>query len=536
MKNQIKCIDKTLLIPIVFYIITNIFMLFMDGLWWDDWVYLNTDNEYVKEQFENNGGYFSFILYDVIAHFVNWENISLVYRTISFILGLLNLAIAYLLLHQYLINRNAILWILLLVATSPLFSAKITMICTPYGLVALSFYIGCYFFNKYIKNGGTIHRVLSLLFFFLSLWIWYQAIVLIPCFVIITLIGVSHCNIKESVTKLICYLDFLLLPVLFWIYRFFFLLPQHTHVDYYKITFKSLLKLPLEMVHFPIQSIADYFYSIFSLYNNWILFFVVCFGSVVIYFLFHDRKSSKYDSDNVKRILFFCLTLSFVAILPPLLIGKSVPIIFSMNSRFQALYILPASVILYCIVDVLFKSKFRQMVLAFLVSSSFLLSFTMLLDFQKSWFKSLSICAIIREETLLQKKNTNIVFNDLTKKWGNYKNNTLSGYELNGISKMALRGDESHNYISVEDLSEIVLNNIDLKDIYNARNASNLQNYELLFSLNCIKSVYYDRVLYLSFLYYYDNELFYHKLSEMFEYNISKIESENFWKGRLCKQ
>lgn len=48
MKNQIKCIDKTLLIPIVFYIITNIFMLFMDGLWWDDWVYLNTDNEYVK--------------------------------------------------------------------------------------------------------------------------------------------------------------------------------------------------------------------------------------------------------------------------------------------------------------------------------------------------------------------------------------------------------------------------------------------------------------------------------------------------------
>ena len=137
---------------------------------------------------------------------------------------------------------------------------------------------------------------------------------------------------------------------------------------------------------------------------------------------------------------------------------------------------------------------------------------------------------------MLQKKNTNIVFNDLTKKWGNYKNNTLSGYELNGISKMALRGDESHNYISVEDLSEIVLNNIDLKDIYNARNASNLQNYELLFSLNCIKSVYYDRVLYLSFLYYYDNELFYHELSEMFEYNISKIESENFWKGRLCKQ
>ncbi|QTO24460.1 MULTISPECIES: hypothetical protein [unclassified Bacteroides] len=532
MKNQIKCIDKTLLVPIIFYIMANVFMLFMNGLWWDDWVYLSPDKGHVRELYQENGGYASLYVYNLFNSVTNWNILPYLYRALSFLTGFFLLIISYFLLNQYSLKKNEIFYILLLVSTSPLFSTKITMVCGLYGCLSLFFYIGCYFFNKYLFERRICYRLLSFILFLVSLFIWYQAILAIPCFVVLSIILLSdkkyNCSIWGNILK---YLDFFIIPLFFWIIRSLFLMPQNNHANYYKVSFTSLGNAILPSIQFFIQSIADYFYNIFSLYNSSLYFILFLILGSIVYFIGKSLNNEEVKASRrySRWIILLPLLISFSAVLPSLLIGRGLPCILSVNSRFQSLYLLPFSVTIYFAINLICSSeKIRRILLSCLLAGSFLSSISILLDYQKSWFKAVEVSRIIAKEEALNTQGNNIIFNDLCRHLNYYPGADWAPYELTGISKMALNGDETHNYINIHEYDKYV-NERKAGIEYNVRECANLYQFDYIFSLSDNRVLSSSQIIYLTYLYYVNYDKFKTYLDTFFKYNLIELDSFGFY-------
>lgn len=69
------------------------------------------------------------------------------------------------------IDKSWIVGLLLLIASSPLFSARITMACIQYYISVPLFLLGVVFFLCYVRKSIIAYRICSFLFFYL-VWLY----------------------------------------------------------------------------------------------------------------------------------------------------------------------------------------------------------------------------------------------------------------------------------------------------------------------------------------------------------------------------
>ena len=530
MKNPIA--KYPLLLVFFVYLLANGLMVVSPGVWWDDWTIFNPDIDVLRHQFVSGGMPHIAALHVWIAEHVPMDYVPQFYHSISFASGALCLWMTWAILKWFRPDRSWVIGISLLVASSPLFSARITMACIQYYLSAPLFLLGVVLFLRYVRCGGAGWRVGAFTAFLASLTVWLTAIALIPAFLVLMAVYVEPepARWKWSYGRLIAkrligWLELLLLPLLAWIIRSVWLSPTEGYADAYALGAGKLLRMPLVLlqsfVDSTLGSLGQFARVPVNSFSSLALLVAIAGGIALVI----GRGMRRYSLESIpkqgNRLLWAGLWLYFPAILAT---SSMAPALFdTFNSRYQALLPVPMALMLFWVVLQFRTGAQRRVVLGLLAGLGVATNIYTQLQFQKSWIKSAAIVRIIKNEPVLHTPYTNVIVADHLYELNPY-GGALDYYVFTGLSKWALDGDQSHFYTDkkltgtyfASPMREVILNTL-----YNCKESRDIDtlHYQLVLEQGSVP-VTTAAVLRLTVLYYTDRPAFDSSLPSLIDYTI----------------
>lgn len=428
------------------YSLSYFFILTNTGVFWDDWTVYNVSITGLEQQFAANG-YHTFLAFLKFVFFIFGDENVFVYRFITFISYL---AIGYLLL---LILRKikeidtfSRLFLVLFFITFPVNSARISMVIVNHSLNYLLFFLGLWLFTVFLKKRNIIVRFISLLCLFLSfftpsLLVFYIVVV----FYLIYYYKGSLFKLSELIKITFRYVDFFILPILYWLFKKKILITSGLYADYNEIESLSLQSL-IEYIK------NDFFYSYIKVFNwalpNSLLGIIL---TVILFLLFllilHKLLASFIVQRNTSINLVFILlgVLTFIAgTFAYLAVGK-VPMLSDWNSRQQLLVPLGASFISYYGLKAIFdifsiNIKHRAVIYTLLLTLFIVGNMKIYYEFEKDWIKQQALMEKFESMEIFQEYST-FVFDDKTKNL-NANDRVYRFYEYTGLFKKTF-GDTS---------------------------------------------------------------------------------------------
>jgi hypothetical protein len=432
---------KDILLLFLVYVLAHGLMLFNNGIFWDDWVY------YGKEQSS------------LLGLSAQWGNAYFGYYT-SFIFSppgnlflgrciiFLSYFVSALFLYEVLkgiveIDPNSRFILVMLFEIFPLNNARIALCCSFMAIGYVLFFFGLGLTSRFMSKMSIPLRLFALIIFFISFSILNSLIafyVLVPMYILYKYgwqIS-SPANLSKTFKK---YLDFFLLPILFWIVKSQYLIPFGLYEGYNAITIHSLLYAPFKMG--------------FSFFSSFVVVLIksaeISSRSVTILALLFIFAAAilrlKFPRiDYGYNLKLFALGLLFFAIgvVPYLAVGKF-PELHDWNSRHQLLLPLGASFILYYGLMTLaervnLSSMNKKILLSFLMAVFLSANILGYADYQRDWYKQVSLIENIKASETIR-SDTTILFEDHTTDL-NANNRSYRFYEYGGMMLAAFR-DES---------------------------------------------------------------------------------------------
>lgn len=479
--KTIKNVFKTdVILIIVFYTIAFGAILINDGVYYDDWVVFRQDPTLVIEHFKELGFflYWPAYLYNFLLSF---KAGIFVQKFLIFFSFLLSAFLFYNILKKIKeIDPNSRLFITLLFILFPVNFARIAICTIHYTLSYFMFFAGFWLLTIGLENRKIIFRIIALLFLFFSFST--NSFLVFYSIVIFYILYYERKNINSIYTffsRAIKYIDFLLLPILFWIIKYLFFKPYGVLYEGYNI-----ISIP-HVIVFPFHSLLAFYESFLRPitmsfgYNSTTLLFVIIM-SLILYFIIKNRDYNikTHYADN-KNLIFLLIGAGvfLISVFPYLATGKT-PIIDDWRSRHQLLIPLGASLILYFGLRIIMKEvglryKTHAFVLSFIIVSFTINNFTNYLAFQKDWFKVLSFIENLKTDNLI-KENTTFLFEDRTLDM-NANNRVYRDHEIHGIMRYVF-GDDTRFVADIK-----YYNNFEELENYFERNKKNI-SYPLL---NC---------------------------------------------------
>lgn len=440
--------NNQLFLLITLYFLQNFLMLFNNGIYWDDWVLYNVDPAIIIDRFYQAGsphiGY-------VHAFILSFEFGVFLYRILTFFCYLL----AALFLMDILKNINEIgetsrIILILLFALLPINTAKMTLICLPCSLSYLLFFCGLWVFTRYHTNKKISFRFLSLVLFTLSFPL--QSLLVFYTIVFLYVIYIEKRKIKDlhSIFKLgLRYLDFLMLPLIFFILKNIFWKPYGLYSSYCGINVLYMINP------------RYYAYSIFFTTKNAIInilsdtifhftIFFLLFICIVFYFYRNNLNLEKTNGNNF-FFLILGLFLYLLAIFPYIAVTK-IPYLIAWDSRHLLLIPLGTAFIIYYGTQGVFnylkiKNIFRIVFYSIIVSAFVVSGIATNIDFQKDYYKQQSIIENMKDHDIMQNHST-YIFIDNVQEYNVFPRN-FNFYEYTGMMKEAFK-EETRFGCSVE--------------------------------------------------------------------------------------
>lgn len=531
MVYRFRLINRDIILVFILYSLSHGMILLNQGIYWDDWVLYNVDKKIIIDTFRQAGvpwtGYFhNFML-------------SLKYSVFSYhLLVFLAYFMAAVFLYNLLKKIDGIgniprLFITILFAIFPVNSARIAFIDSPYALCYFAFFFGFFLLDKFLDTSKNIYRISALIMLFFSLFT--NSLLMFYTIIFLYIVYVKRDRIKDIVSflkLLIKYLDFLILPFLFWIIKIKFFIPSKLYSGYNNLEFAGLIKAPLLVM----LSLYTSFFQVINNISFGVLFLGVILGVSFIWF-FNITSDSSDSSDSIKydgkHCFFISLGIIFfiLAVFPYNAIGL-VPANTDWNSRHQLLTPLGASFILYFVTMIFMKNFEINNKIQILFFSVFIALFSITninsyIAYQKDWYKQVSIIENFKNNNVI-KNNTTFVFDDHCFEL-NANKRTYRLYEYSGFMKEAFR-DETRFGVDTSLFYNDYSGDINLfKHFMNAYynlGSYKIKNPEYLIEINygkidindpinCLRLVFYERF----------NSVKYYKLvSQITVINSKKIE------------
>lgn len=433
---------RAIFITMFLYSLAHGYILLMNGIYWDDWTLYDVESEAIVETFQRTGtiwvGYFhSFLL--------SFENGIWFYRIIVFI----SFLFAGLFLNQILSNIREIspfskLTIVLIFMLFPVNSARLALIDVPYAISYFLFFLSFWLVTKYLSFRNIGLRILALLTLFAS----FSTESLLVFFIVLIIYIIYHERSKITsfvtfVSTMMRYMDFLSLPIIFWILRNIYWLPTEIRVGYNHVGLKELLVAPFLSVFSFHYSFIDVFNSSFQILSH--LSFTIILVTILLA-LFKQKISSESPEDNLlmpNRYDYIFLgvgLLSFFAAVYPYNVVDNIPRLDDWSSRHQLLVPLGAAfLILYGIKIVSrrfhWKENSQLVIYSFLISLFTMANIQSYIEYEKDWYKQLSLVENFKTNEVIQ-SNSTFIFNDNFSDL-NAKNRIYRFYEYNGLFKYA---------------------------------------------------------------------------------------------------
>lgn len=455
--------------------------LFNTGIYWDDWLFALYDKTELVRDFTQAG-------FPPTAYYLNFI-FSLPYGvTITRFVVFFSFLIATLAFYGILksfknFNRDSIVLLCILFAIIPVNFARIATICSPTAFFFGAFFLAWFVLTQYLETKKLHFRILALLLFFVSfstssLLFYY----LIPVFFIVYWFREDILSIRSLVRFYARYIDFLILPLVFFVLKNTLWKPFGLYEGYTQLSLGGLLSIPHLFIE-SVNSNAVYIISKTSLlirapFESYVFEFVFfCVFFVIIFYLIRRREIITVDSVKNDLLLIFVGVCIFLAgMFPYLAIGKTVGY-FSWTSRDQLLLPLGISIILFYMISLFskklsLKNRTVQVIFSLLIAAFIMIHISSYMDYQRDSFKQESLLMQFNESEIIKKYST-FLFNDTTTKL-NGGERSYRFYEYTSMMKYIFKNDTrfGDGFASFTIASKNNINNYKKYSSYNYNNYS----------------------------------------------------------------
>lgn len=391
--------QKELIILSLIYLASQGLLLIVSGRWWDDWCFHNISFDTVKEMSLQMGRPSLIAIIGMSRIFPNYG-----YRIITFI------AFYYCMLSTYKIlkvglnlDEKTCFWISALYAVIPANDARIMLAVFPYTLGVMFFMLGASFFcKKYMQNHLNLkNRILSYIMFLFSFTLNSTL-----CFYSLILIMIVY---KErNIRKLIQYVDYLVLPVIFFVVKSIVFPTYGPYAGYNSLSIEKIAKsvimlLPADLFVLisVLKNVLLSMYSHIYLITLFVIIsYIVCNRYKLI--LFNNRGMWYSSSSEVKENTTYnteeknnkILIIGFISLSMALFAYVSVRQtykiqIVGIEGRDSVLISLGVSMILYSFVSNLFKERMQKIVLICFIIGGIIFYNTKYLSYQLDYYRQM---------------------------------------------------------------------------------------------------------------------------------------------------
>lgn len=493
-----------MILILVLYFISFGLSLLNSGAYWDDWaVIVNKDPELIKSTCDSLGQILAPYLFNLINIFHSFT----MYRVVTFFIYLFTGYFLYSILGTFKeINFNKRLLLIIFFLLFPANDARVVLVIFWYSICYFFFYFGWWLLSIYLINKKLIFRLFAIVAFILSFSINSMLFFYILVLAYLVYKKKDQLNSQRNILHLIIYnIDFILLPIIFFLYKQHFFPLSEINKDYNQITILNFLTAFYRSISgygfsFLVVLLSS-FYSLFNMslisiiwqagiklelhpyitpltinniFNlqretifitlqelskkNPLSYFAVL--SSVIIFIFISLKNAlpklqmqaKSRTKDIHLFIFGCISF-YLAIFPYYVVNKSPTILEGFSDRHLLLTPLGASFMIVYGIQIIgrfLRLRIPMIITIYSILITMFVSYHLKIniEFLKDWYKQLSVIQQMKMNEEL-KGYTTFLFIDHTIDL-NAKHKPYSFYEYTGFMKKAF-GEETRFGSSVDE-------------------------------------------------------------------------------------
>jgi hypothetical protein len=331
----------------------------------------------------------------------------------------------------------------------PADSTRVMLILSYYAFSHLLFFLGFWLLTRYEASGKLVVRAGALCFFLLSF-----GLMSLMCFygLVILYLGYVHRKglngLRSLVALILSYVDFLVLPFIYWVLRSLIFPPYAAYAGYFQLDLSFLL--PRALASAIRGAVASPMLHAFL--DLQIVSFLLVLVAAGLLFLAWRKTLAVGESEVSRCLLLFglgCVAL-FLALVP-YLVGRKIPDHWDWLSRHAMLVPLAVGLMLYYGIRVgvalVRIPKHVTLFLYCLLICVFIAgNVSNYVAYWLDWDKSLALTQLFQKNDVVR-HHTNFLIRDDSEDW-NAKKKYLRFYEYAALTQMAF-GDESR-FIQLE--------------------------------------------------------------------------------------
>lgn len=437
--NKLVSNIKDTHIYIGLFIISYLFFLInYQGLYWDDWAAYNQERNTLAIFFDMLQHNIKGDFFLIISKFFNHIYLFRIFTFITY--AFIAYATYNILLSTKIFNESESKLISFLSVIVPINSSIVAISVIPFLFPVLLFYIGFFLLTKYYDNSSKSLRFIILFIFFFSfstnsLLVFYA----IPLLYIYYMDNNQQIKLNFTTIKLffVKRIDFILLPIIYFLYKKTFLVPYGLYNNYNTITSDKLQNIgPIIVKTFNIMSagLVDF------LTTNFFMLLISLFVAFIFTFFINFKNKLFENKAKIAILIFLASILFVIAVFPYAAVGKQ-PVLNGWNGRFSLLLGISLSMFVVAVVSIISKFFFKYKDKAFLVMISTVLMLFICQNIKiqynqnMDWFYQISIVENFKKNDIIRKNTTFIVYSKINHKFA--YNRVLVYYEWNGLLKKA---------------------------------------------------------------------------------------------------
>ncbi|MFW2352991.1 hypothetical protein [Aliarcobacter butzleri] len=455
--NFLESNKKVFWILFSIYFIVNIpFLLNYNGIYWDDWVIVDQDLETLNAMFTQAVGSAGYITSYLHYFMINYLGVFS-YRILTFVLLFLSGWFVFKILNTVvLFSRKDAIFLIIFFLLAPLYNGKIALINFPYTLFSFIFFLAFYLLSNAYGNLVIRKRIFILSLFFISFLV--NSILVFYAIVLIYIFYVNY-SLNKNIFKNIIYfiktnIDFILLPIIFYIIKSVWFKPFGTYESYNQINLMNATTFEIYERLFLLNILEP----IISALKPFTYFFIALFFIIILYTILVKKINDEVVVNKSNNILFiFGIFIFLLATFPYIVVGK-VPNSNDWESRFQVLIPLGFSFILYYGINFIFRKEVKIFLYIILIVSFSIFHIKEQLKYNIDWIYQQSIIENFKANDIIKNNTTFIVSNELKNDLA--KSREFRFYELNGIAKLAFEENNRFFVLSEDQLEKYKKYNI----------------------------------------------------------------------------
>src|SRR5665647_1877 len=356
------------------------------------------------------------------------------------------------------IDHTSRLLLALLFAIIPVNGARIAIAVSEYALCYFFFFLGLWLTSRYLVRRMIILRISALVFLLLSFFtnsflVFYSVVLLYIGYT--ELKQISPASIFRFAAR---YVDFIIMPLLFWVLRTIFFQPYGHYADYNLITVQNLILSPVHLVVAIYNLLVEL--MIISQETVLILGLLVIVLLPLTYMLI--RSVNNHNQSSTDTTFFLTgIILILVGLFAYLAVGK-IPGYFDWNSRHELLLPLGFSFVLFFGFNIAagllkLNRTIRMVLLSFVIVFCICACMSNYLAYQKDDYKQLSLMEQFKSSDVM-KNYTTFLFVDEVRDL-NARDRAYRFYEYTGMMAYVFDdekrfGCEQDSFTSVSDYQD----------------------------------------------------------------------------------